>query len=661
MTPGQDIKFRISADGTAQTASGVDSVRAAFARLDDRVGSTALNVGNLGAAVGRVASFAGIGGGLGVASLVAFASSVADGVDGLNDLHDATGSTVEMLSALEDVALRSGSSMDVAGDAVVKLNKALNEAAQNPKSGPAQVIRELGLSVDELRRMDPVEALQQISIAFEGVASDGEKGRYLLELTGKSVRELAPLMKDLAEAGALNAKVTGEQAEQAEKLNKRVASLRKDLLDLARSVAIPLVEALNHVADGFRDGETEAGKLSDTAKTLAVPLQALAVLGAEVAFVFKGIGTEIGGIAAQAAALARGDWEGVKAIRREMQADAEAARRAQDTLVGRLLNTNGSEAKEAPPDKRRKLPPLPDTSGGSADKPRNFDESQGISSSLQAALRALDQTDAAKIAEINAQLDALFTMRASGLGGDIRIDQAIAKLRDELEALDPVAKRARDAVRAVDELLGVGPDSGLSRRLDQMQELNRRLDEGRISTEAYIDALEKLDNTWRKTGKEIAETGKSVGEEIGLVFSSAAGEAITHWQGFRNLLKGIALDLAQIALKKTVTDPLGKALGSVLDGFDFGSILKSLVPQFATGIDYVPHDMLAYIHQGERVVRADENRAGGAGGERSAAAARPLSITFNLPPGSNPDDWRRSERQIQAGLQRTLRRAGAIA
>ena len=65
---------------------------------------------------------------------------------------------------LEDVALRTGASIDVVGDALIKLNKDLTDP--NPDSEASKALRQIGLDAAELRKQDPADALKKV---LEGV------------------------------------------------------------------------------------------------------------------------------------------------------------------------------------------------------------------------------------------------------------------------------------------------------------------------------------------------------------------------------------------------------------------------------------------------------------------------------------------------------------
>jgi len=58
-----------------------------------------------------------------VAGIVGFVRQTLDGIDALNDLSDATGASIENLSALEDAAARTGTQMDTVGAALIKLKR----------------------------------------------------------------------------------------------------------------------------------------------------------------------------------------------------------------------------------------------------------------------------------------------------------------------------------------------------------------------------------------------------------------------------------------------------------------------------------------------------------------------------------------------------------
>ena len=185
------------------------------------------------------------------------AKSVVDGIDALNDLGDATGASIENISALEDVAARTGTSMDTVSTALIKFNGVLKEA--KPGSGTELALKAIGLNAKELRELDPAEALLQTATALSLFADDGNKARITQELFGKSLKEVAPFLKDLADKGKLVATVTAEQAREAEKFNKELFQLQKSMADSSREMAGPMVSAINAMIEKFRLGAI-AGK-----------------------------------------------------------------------------------------------------------------------------------------------------------------------------------------------------------------------------------------------------------------------------------------------------------------------------------------------------------------------------------------------------------------
>lgn len=189
--------------------------------------------------------------GAAIAAFGLFAKKINDGVDALNDLKDATGSSIENISALQDIAARTGTSFDTVGAAMIKFNKTLGDA--KPGTDAVRVLEQLGLNAKELKNIDPAEALLKTAKAFEKFADDGNKARAMEELFGKSTKEVAAYLKDLAEKSELVGTVTTQAAQEAEKFNKELFKLEKNALDLARSLTSSLIPALNQVFEDFRN------------------------------------------------------------------------------------------------------------------------------------------------------------------------------------------------------------------------------------------------------------------------------------------------------------------------------------------------------------------------------------------------------------------------
>lgn len=154
-----------------------DKTAAALANLRNGLSSIETRATSLRGVFGTlvpVTTFAGLAGGV---------KTINDGVDALNDLKDATGGSIENLSALEDIAARTGTSFDTVGTSLIKFNQILNEA--KPNSDAAAALKAIGLEAEALKQIDPAEALRVTAVALGQFADDGNKARVVQELFGK--------------------------------------------------------------------------------------------------------------------------------------------------------------------------------------------------------------------------------------------------------------------------------------------------------------------------------------------------------------------------------------------------------------------------------------------------------------------------------------------
>nr|WP_315210087.1 hypothetical protein [uncultured Albidiferax sp.] len=207
--------------------------------------ATEASTARMAAAVQTVKDlFLPLAGGVSVAGLVTMFNDTVKAVDGFNDLKDATGASIENISALDRIARETGGTFETASTSLVKFNSVLTKTDDEGKAA-AQIFKSLGLNADELKRMDPAEAMLKAAVALNNFADNGDKARAVQVLFGKSVQEVAPFLKDLAEKGELVASTTTAQAEAAEQYNKQLAQLNANYEDMVRSITAKLVPALN--------------------------------------------------------------------------------------------------------------------------------------------------------------------------------------------------------------------------------------------------------------------------------------------------------------------------------------------------------------------------------------------------------------------------------
>lgn len=550
MTAGVTVDFNAN---LARFTTSVEKATADLGKFQSKAESVSAKIGS---------TFATLGVGLSVAGFAAMIKGSIDAQDRMNDLRLTTNLTIETLTGLEFAAKVSGGDLESIASSVNKLAVNMGKDAEK--------FAKLGITAK-----DPLEAYKQLADVFSQVQDPQLRAALGAESLGKKWEGAAPLLMegskgiaDLVEKGERLSGMTAKSTKDADEFNDKWEELfgTGKLLNTVVGEALPLLNAL---AEDMITARNETGDLNSEFKPLLETGKAVTILFGNVAFVMKAVGTEIGGIAAQFAALGKGEFAKAWAIGDIMKQDAEEARKAFDAWEARILGIGGRAEAAGKDAKKKRNAELEETVRGVVDPDKKTKAAKRVGSVEDYAMRiqqavagAISDSAVVKSRELADQIAALDKLFfESGLDADI--------YTSALEKLVHMTASVSDQEEKLARLLEATPTEQLEKARQDMQLLADAFEKGRINEEQFNEAaIARLG----KTGQALDENAKFA-RDMGLSFASAFEDAVIGGGKLSDVLRGLEKDIARIVLRKTVTEPLGNGITDLIKGSSLGSSL----------------------------------------------------------------------------------------
>jgi hypothetical protein len=330
-----------------------------MARLQSDMGKTKSMVGNAMSSVERSVNMAkralgALGIGLSVAIFARFVKGNLDAQDQLSKLSQKLGISVEGLAGLQHAASLSGLSFEGLQKAIKTVSTQMFDASFGLMEAKRNFAA-LGISIkDSTGNLKGAEAIMvEVADRFAGMADGTTKAALAVKLFGRAGLDMIPMLnmgsaalaKMVEEGKALNP-VTAESARQAELLNDSLEVMGKSFSAIGTRVLNDVLPVVSELAKLFAEEALQgdikktaeaAKELDNSFKILPETFKVLTIIGGNVSFVLQGIGRDLGGMAAQLAALGRGDFKGFSAIRKALIEDGKKARAELDAWEQRIM------------------------------------------------------------------------------------------------------------------------------------------------------------------------------------------------------------------------------------------------------------------------------------------------------------------------------------
>lgn len=132
-------------------------------------------------------------------ALFGMAKNAADTGDRIDKLSQKIGMSRQGFQTWEYILSQNGTSIEVLQGGMKKLNKTMDDA-KNGSKGAAESFARVGLSIDDIKNMNPEQAFEATVKALQAMPEGAEKAALANELLGRSGSELMPLLNGSAES-----------------------------------------------------------------------------------------------------------------------------------------------------------------------------------------------------------------------------------------------------------------------------------------------------------------------------------------------------------------------------------------------------------------------------------------------------------------------------
>lgn len=233
----------------AQYVSGLTKAEYQAKRFVENVGK---GIGRATAIIGTLAT--------GATAAALAISKTADGIAAYQGLAEKIGDTAVAVSGLQAASDRSGVALETVANLSVKLNTTLANTADQSK-GAGAALKAIGINLEEFKNQTPTEQLQTLADTLAGFEEGSAKTAVAVALLGKSGADAIPFLKDLAEVGSQNAKLSAAQIEAADALSKDIAVLKGEFRDAARLLVSDFIPGLSETIRAMKEAYKEGGIL----------------------------------------------------------------------------------------------------------------------------------------------------------------------------------------------------------------------------------------------------------------------------------------------------------------------------------------------------------------------------------------------------------------